>query len=210
MLVLLDGLALAVTPASLATALETVVADAQRRGRIVIEVKADGILLSDDALGDPSTAPSTVQQLQVTSADPRVLIRQTVLDAVEALDQAKVQQARAAEQIQTGETEEALRTLQFAFVTWQACRDVVDRGAAILGVKLDSLTLPGTDATFPEATSSLLLHLAQVKSALTEQDWSALSDIVGFDLDADAATWRALLTAFAEHVRTLPARGGAA
>ena len=203
MQVLLDGLPLSVARPSLANAIQTAAADAQKRGRIIVEVKADGVVLSSDELGQPSDDPSTYSEVRLLSADPRELVRQTVLDAVEALESVRTEQANAMAQVQTGDVGGALQTLQGAFVTWQAARDVVARGAALLGIDLETVKLPGIDedVTFQSATTSLMSHLSGLKEALNEQDWSALSDIVGFDLDADATTWHALLKAFAAYIK---------
>ncbi|HYE62785.1 MAG TPA: hypothetical protein VD997_12385 [Phycisphaerales bacterium] len=210
MQVLLDGQPLSIERPSLASALQSAVADAQSRGRIVVEVKGDGVVLSNDDLTTPSEAEGGYARLDMVSADPRVLVRQTVLDAVEALESVRSEQARAMEQVQTGAVGEALNTLQGAFITWQAARDVVARGAALLTVDLESLRVTGVadGVTFATATRDLLAHLAQLKNSLEQQDWSALADIVGYDLDADAQTWHALLVGFAEHVKGLPAGAG--
>jgi hypothetical protein len=211
MQVLLDGHPISVARPSLALALQTAAADAQARGRILVEVKADGVVLTSDQLASPSDEHSAYAALEMLSADPRQLVRQTVLDAVEALESVRGEQAAAMEQIQTGQMGEALQTLQGAFMTWQAARDVVSRGAALLQIDLETVKLPGVEegVTFQSATTSLLSHLSALKDALNEQDWSALSDIVGFDLDADATTWHSLLKAFAEYIKGMgPGTGG--
>src|SRR5262245_16612232 len=145
MQVLLDGTPLSVSNPSLAGALATAAADAQSRGRIIVEVKADGVLLSDDKLGNPSTEPSTIKELRLLSAEPRALVRHTILEAVTALESARTEQAAASELIQSGDPEQALGKLQAAMITWQTVRDVVEQSAAVLRIDLDSLALPGVD-----------------------------------------------------------------
>jgi hypothetical protein len=208
MQVLLDGLPIAVARPTLADALAAGTANAQSRGRIIIEVKADGVALSDDKLGNPSSEPSGIRELRLLSADPRALVQQTVLDTVEALDQARMQQARAAELIQSGQPEEALNILQVALVTWQAVRDVVSRSAAVLDLNLETIPLRGVEkgVSFNSAITGLVTHLDQVRSGLEQQDWSAVSDVVGYDMDVQAGVWRGLLVAFAEYVGRLPAK----
>ncbi len=200
MQVLLDGQPVVCARSTVGTAIQSIAEQARARGRMIVEVKIDGELLKDEALMALANGDGAgIRELALTSADPKDLVRETVLDAVDALEQVKADQAAAAEQVQQGRTEEALRTLQGAFVVWQTVRDVVSQGAAVLEVDLDTLELPGIDADcgFGPATAALLEHLGQVRSALESQDWSALSDVVGYDLDADVTTWRTLLTAFA-------------
>jgi hypothetical protein len=206
MQVLLDGNPIQVARPSLADALVAAQADAANRGRIIVEVKADGVLLSGDKLGNPSSEPSTYRELRLLSAEPRALVRHTILDAVSALENARGEQAKAAELIQSGDTEAALQSLQAAVLTWQTVRDVVEQSAGILKLELASLELPGVEEglSFESATSDLLGHLKQMRAALDQQDWSALSDIVGYDLDAQVGVWKGLLIALSQHVSTLP------
>jgi hypothetical protein len=206
MQVLLDGNPLATSGPSLADALTAGAADAQSRGRIIVEVKADGIALSDEKLGNPSSDASLIKELRMLSAEPRALVRHTLLEAVGALDNARAEQTKAAELIQSGDPETAMSTLQVAMVTWQAVRDVVTRSADVLGLNLDTLELPGVEEglNFKTATTDLLGHLKQMRAALDQQDWSALSDIVGYDLDAQVGVWKGLLVALSQHVSSLP------
>jgi hypothetical protein len=206
MQVLLDGHPVATACPSLAEALAAATADAEKRGRIIVEVKADGVTLSDEKLGNPSSEPSTIGELRMLSAEPRALVRHTLLEGVTALENARAEQAKAAEQIQSGHTEQALNTLQVAVLTWQAVRDIVSRSAAVLALDLDTLELTGVDedVNFKTATKDLLGHLTQMRTALDQQDWSALSDIVGYDLDAQAGVWKGLLIALSQHISNLP------
>jgi hypothetical protein len=61
---------------------------------------------------------------------------------------------------------------------------------------------------FGPALETLTTHLASVRTGLTAQDWSALSDTVGYDLDTQIDVWKRLLAALAEHVSTLPVGTG--
>jgi hypothetical protein len=58
--------------------------------------------------------------------------------------------------------------------------------------------------TFSQASSRLLTHLRRVKTALGSQDWSALADVLEYDLCDEAQAWEKLLDALADHVGTLP------
>jgi hypothetical protein len=212
MQVLLDGHPLHIARQSLAGALQAAAANAQSQGRIIIEAKADGISLSDENLTDPSDEPSTIRELKFTSADPRRLASTSLTDASTALELARVQQASAAELIQAGQPEEALRSLHVALSTWQSVRDVVQSSATVLSLDLDTLVLSDSDdpKTFGDATRELSSHLANLKNSLEAMDWSATTDIVGYDLDAQVGTWKGLLTALANHVDEMPAPKGEA
>jgi len=199
MQVLLDGRVLSIERPSLAEGLRAAIADAQSLGRIVVEVVADGVRMTDDAITSATDAPSAISELRVSSADPVALVRVSVLDAADALEVARAEQAAAAELIQAGRVEDALQHLQVALSTWQAVRDVLQRGAAVLALNLSEIKprLDDGETSFTAASADLTKHLNEVKRALADLDWSALSDVVGYDLDAQVGVWKQLLSSFA-------------
>jgi hypothetical protein len=206
MQVLLDGHPILATGPRLSDALEAASSNARSRGRVIVEVKIDGVVLSNDKLGNLKQDMSAVRELSMLSAEPRALVRHALLDAVAVVESGQAQQALAAELIQAGKPEDSLEPLRLAMATWQAVRDTVERGAALLELDLQNLALPGLEEglTLQTAVKDLLGHLAQMREALQKQDWSAVSDIVGYDLDAQSGVWKGLLVALSQHVATLP------
>jgi hypothetical protein len=207
--VLLDGQPLDIKRPSLAEALRAGIAAAGAQGRIIIEVKADGQSLPEESLEFPSDDVAEFAELRLTTADPRQLVRVTLLDAVEALESARAEQMTASELLATGKIEESLGHLQTALATWQAVRDVVSRSAAVLRLRLDNVQLQGVEEheSLSVASGELNAALTSVKTALTHEDWSALSDVLAYDLEAQARLWKRLLTAFADHVMTITRTG---
>jgi|SRR5262245_38404042 len=206
MRVLLDGQPLSIARDSLAEALRAGVEQAASRGRIIIEARADGRPIPDDQLSSPPDTAAGVEQVTLTSAEPRTLVRVTLLDAAEALDGVRVEQAAVAEMLQAGRTDEALEKLTGVMGTWQAVRDVLSRSAEVVSLDLSTLKLPDVDeeSSLGPATRALATHLREIKEAVSSEDWSALSDIVAYDLDAQAGVWRRVLTSLAGVVADLP------
>lgn len=198
--VTLDGQTLAIPRPTLAHALRAAADAAKARGRVVIEVKADGQRIPDEALANPSDELTTIRSLTFLSADPRQLVGQTLLDAADALDDVQGEQQMVSDLIQMGRTGEAIEPLQRVLTTWQAARDVVDRGSALMGISLSSLKLGGIDEGFDAATRNLRENLRALRDAMEAEDWSAISDVVAYDLDAQAKRWSVLLRALARHV----------
>ncbi|MDX2131164.1 MAG: hypothetical protein SFY69_03815 [Planctomycetota bacterium] len=186
----------------MAAALRLAADTARSAGRVIIEVKADGERLSDESLGAPSEDAAPIGVLAFTSADPRRLVGQTLLDAVEALEQARGDQQATAELIQSGDTDRAMDPLSRVLGTWQAVGEVVDRGATLLSLDVSTLRLEGVEEgeSFAHATSALREHLRLLRDAVRDEDWSGVSDILAYDLDAQAERWAYLMRALARHV----------
>jgi len=216
--VFLDGHPLRAPRPTLAGAFEAAVEATRPAGRVIIEVKGDGLPLADDLVASPPEVAAGIAELRFTSADPRQLVRVTLLDAADALSTAQADQLAAADLINSGQTGPALEHLRAALSTWQAVQDVLERSTQLLGLNLAKLDggTPGAELGgapvagldpeegFAPALESLTTHLASVRTGLTMQDWSALSDTVGYDLDAQISVWKRLLSGLADHVATLP------
>ncbi|TVQ63224.1 MAG: hypothetical protein EA378_02750 [Phycisphaerales bacterium] len=209
MRVLLDGAELTVESASLRSALEAAAAAAAANGRVIVEVEADGSPVPADDLASPSSEPMQAGELQMTSADPRSLVAVTLHDAGDAVAQLREGQARAAEAVQSGKIEDALATLAQVLGVWQAAHDAVEKGAALLGIDLDAmrLTLPsGANETVGPRVQSLAAKLGELKRAVTDQDWTALSDTLAYDLDEESVAWAGMLHAMGDQIQGGPAR----
>lgn len=186
---------------TLAAGLAAGAAHADSVRRVVIEVYADGSRLADEALAQPSDDPGLIGELRLTTADPRLLVQQTLLDASEALEQAAAEQHRTAELLQAGKTDQAVPVLQGIFVTWQAACDIIEKSSALLRLDLASVAIADPEHDRPlradEQISELVAKLGEVKQALVSQDISALSDLLAYDLDNLAFRWQKLLRGLA-------------
>lgn len=204
MQVLLDGESLRIDRPTLAAAMKSASDAARVRGRIIIEMKADGQRIPDELLARASEELTTVKVLSFASAEPRGLVSQSLVDAAEALGNVIADQAAVAEAIDAGRTEDAVEPLQRVITTWQSVRDVVDRSSAVLGVRLADVRVNVTEgeATFEEASVPLREALRALRDGMENEDWSAVSDAVGYDLDAQAKSWIVLLRGVAAKVRS--------
>lgn len=207
--VTLDGQPMVIARPTLAAALAEGVNQARARGRVIIEVKGDGAMLTDEALSSPSDSEGQFGLVQLISADPRTLVKVTLGDGAEALRALLDEQHRVAELIHADKGQEAIAGLQAIFQTWQTVKDLVERGGSLLETDLGVVQLSGLPEgeTFANASSRLLTHLRRVKTALGSQDWAALADVLEYDLCDEAQAWEKLLDALADHVGSLPREG---
>ncbi len=195
----LDGHRLDQQHTSVAAALAAGVDAAEAKGRIIIEAKADGVRLTDEVLSAPPDAPSQIDVLSLTSAEPRTLASVTLYDAADAAQSIRELQAVASARLQShGFDEEVLKAVQESLETWQALRDVVVQVAQVLQIDLATLELEGTEAGEPARRSAALVgKLGDLKQSLAAEDWSAVADSLGYDLEAEAGDWAAMLRSMA-------------
>ncbi|MEX2217235.1 MAG: hypothetical protein WD749_00620 [Phycisphaerales bacterium] len=198
----LDGKPLTLPqPGTMAGALRAALADAERRGRVIVEVQIDGAKAPDSLLEEPPEE-AVGSEVRLLSVEPVALVRTTLMDAADALESARERQGRSAELIHAGKVEDALRPLSEAIETWQTVRDAVEKSAAMLNLRLSELKAgtPGMEAL----VESLSGRLSEVRRALAGEDWSALADVLAYDMGDQADRWKSALIAAAEGLR--PAR----
>jgi hypothetical protein len=111
--------------------------------------------------------------------------------------------------IQSGETQEALAKLGESIATWQAVCDILNKSASLLKLDLDALTLDSDPTPLSTQFTSMLDKLGSIKTALESQDFSALSDILLYEMAPLARQWSATLREIADRVRDGRIRSGA-
>ncbi len=204
--VYLDNEPLRVEPPTLARAIEMARDAADARGRVVIEVKGDGVPVAADLLDSPPENDAGFGEVRMISTPPGIFVRETLLEARSVLDDAVRAQERAGEQIQSGELEAALEPLHEALACWSLVRDVVDRSQALLGQSASDVRFTGAggELTGEACIARLGEALRDVRGALEQSDWSALADALAYDLGDLAGDWRAMLEALGD--RAAPGR----
>jgi hypothetical protein len=200
MRVLLDGQLLPLERATMASALHAASDAAQARGRVIVEVKVDGRVVSDTILSDPPDE-ALGSEMNIISVEPRLLVRETLLDAVEALDRAGQEQSEAAGEIQSGRVESAMPLLQSAILKWQAVRDAVEKSASLLDIPLDSRVDGPGDRNLGQVVEGLAASLTDIRNSLEAEDWSGLADLLAYDMSEQIASWQEMLRSLAEGLR---------
>jgi hypothetical protein len=188
--VLLDNRDIGVDRPDFPGAIEAGVAACQALGRVVVEVKADGKALNDNDLRALASAGASVSVVELISAEPRTLVAGTLAQAVQALDRVREQQQLAAGKVHSGKPEEAVEGLQTILGTWQAVQQAVDQGGTLLGVKLGEIGFLENPGGLSAAAKLLFKDLTALRTGLEGNDWSAVGDVLGFDLEAHAVRWQ--------------------
>jgi hypothetical protein len=207
MRIILDDETLTETPGTLAEAIDVAAARAAGSGRVVVDILADGRPVGGEELGDAAAMGRDCAEVRMTTAEPRAFVRVTLLDAADALEQARAGQRRAAELVEAGSLAEAYQSLAGALTLWQAARQALDQGSQLIGLDLAELPLENPDE-LPEAISELSRCLEEIRRCVGAQDWAGLSDVLLYDLEQLVGTWRTLLAGVAAHIGAEGTRWG--
>lgn len=169
------------------------------RGRIVVEVRVDGQTLSAEQLDEQHPHPPTAREVQLISAEPRELSRQTMLEARDALARARQQQAEAAEQLQADDPAAALEQIREALATWSQARQAVDLGARMTGLDLNEIEVDGVAAS--QIIADLADLLSELKDQLGASDWIGLADTLAYPLTDAARQWEQMIDVLSETIK---------
>lgn len=206
MKVFLDEMPLGREPVTVSEALRAAAESAELVGRIVISVEADGRALSEGELTRLEEAKTAVSELRLISADPHALIRRVFQDAREALGTVASLQRVAADACATGDSATAMAQLAGVLETWKAVRDAVEKSGELLGFDLASVkfSFDGREVVATGLVAELARALDGLLSGVKGRDWSAVGDVLSYDLGPLAGSWGAM---FVELDRRLGRRG---
>lgn len=188
---------------TLAAAISAGAGDAESRGRIVVEVRADGVTLAERDIESAPDVPGSFKEISVTTVSRGELASGVLLAAAAALGDLETAQRHVADQIVATRLEPAAAGLQEVLTVWQSVREACDQVCVLLGVDLHELAAgAGAPDAGRGALEGLTAALAGVRASVQAQDWSGLADILTDELTDLAAEWRDLLGAISEVVST--------
>lgn len=187
------------------SALDRIIAEAAEHvkpsGRIIVEVRLDGRTLSDADLTEAQPRDADADEVQLITADPYELARQTLLEVRDRLDDAREAQQRAAEKLQADNAAEAMDDIRVAMEVWQQAQDSALKSAQLLDLPLDSLQADGKSVS--QIITLLAGRLAQLRDQLNARDWFGLADTLGYELDAAATQWAAMIDTVCDHIKKM-------
>ena len=196
MRVMLDDQTCPTTATTIGEAVAAAANQAEKDGRLVVEIRVDGTTLSDQDLQTPDRLQAVAEEVQLITTTIGTLLRDTFLHAAEALVDADATQRSAAELVQSGQTADGMRALLSALETWGGIRDAVVKGLALAEVSPDDVVIG--DQRLPDAISGLQDRLGALKSAMVAEDISATCDCLLYDLPQSTRECSVILAGLAQ------------
>jgi hypothetical protein len=171
-------------------------------GRLLIEVSADGHSVPQEHFAEPPATDPYAHEVRFISADPLSLVRVTLQEAADDLDKAVSDHEAVARMLQVGETAEALPKLSQILAVWIRIDNALAACRSVPGV---SLTDPTLTKQFDDAAAELTPKLAEIRDAVTSQDYTAAADVLAYDLPGHAESWAELLRRMSDNISVQPA-----
>mgnify|MGYP006300455585 CR=1 FL=1 len=186
-----------------ATTLGGVIAAARDRlsqsGRMIVEVRLDGNTVPSDELESHHDQPIDAEEVQLITAEPFELARQSLLDVKEALAGVRDDQQKAAELLQSDQPADALNAIREALQVWQQAQQTVLQAGRLIGLDLDHTQVEGQP--IPEIVDHLAEQLKTVRDQLLANDWIGLADTLAYELDEAIGTWSAMIDELSNQIK---------
>jgi hypothetical protein len=200
MRVLLDDNPCSLEATSLEAAISAAAALAGEYGRLIVEVVVDGKTWSEADLEAASEHRAAVEELRLTTAEPRALVVQTLEDASGALLTADELQREAAELIDADNMDKAMERLGHAFQIWGDVQQSVLMSAQVLAIDPRGATVGGRP--LEQAIEQLIEQLREMGRVLKSRDPVGISDALLYEFPEVVQEWRAMLHELRENIQS--------
>lgn len=164
--------------------------------RFIIEVFADGIPIPAQDLESPPDFAPYAEEISFRTVDRSTIIHEALESVDAALASIAAQHDAVAASLQTGRTAEAMNELSVVLGTWDSVQQLAATLAGLEAASAQSPEREGAAVELGHASDALLQIMYSVKEAVLSEDWSALADILSFDLTELASRWQASLNQF--------------
>lgn len=172
----------------------------QQQGRIAVSLTVDGDAPGSADLDAVRAYPADDRSVQIETADPRAMALDALAAMEAALGDADTLHQEAADLLQRNDIPAAMRSLSTCLGTWQQTQQCVTQSAALLAIDLNAFSVDGQPLT--EIVNGFSDQLREIRSALENQDYVSLSDILTYELSDTGAAWRQAIVALSTEIAT--------
>jgi len=163
------------------------------KGRVVVKVELEGTVLEGPALSQARRDAIGMGTLSLTTADQKDLSL-TMLGKLAALiEWLGPQHKEVAGMLERGQTQAGLDRLKGILSAWQQIQEAYGNLAKM--IELPLAELPVHDLNGSAVLEEFCGQLSEIQTALTNQDFVLLADILQYEMDGAMANWMALLEA---------------
>ncbi|HEY3245852.1 MAG TPA: hypothetical protein VGM03_21125 [Phycisphaerae bacterium] len=171
--------------------------------RVLIGLRCDGLDVVGNELEDALRRPSAhVQRLDITTGAPLPLVIEALEQSLMVLEDSRKDLAEVVTHLSTGQTAKGMGLLAEAFRNWQQINEALGSSMAMLKIDPDGFPVGELSATQAIlAPRELLTH---IKDVVETHDHVLLADILQYEFDTVAATWKSLIEAVLARAHSEP------
>ncbi len=161
-------------------------------GTLVVSLRCDGQDVPGEGMALALSKPVTeYRRLEVFTATKGALIADAMEQASSTLDATSAECQRIAELLSEGKTTDGIQVLGQCLGLWQQVHDAIGKSIHMLALDVATITVEGRPLM--EMIEEPKKVLLEIKQALTVQDHVLLADIMQYEFDDVAATWKAIV-----------------
>ena len=163
-------------------------------GRMIVGIVCDGIDVLDEELAATLQKPqSEFQRVDLHSADPVELVCEALTQAEQLLDETARSAKGIVEQLTCGNTADAMPILSSCCQAWLEIHGGVANAMDALKINPDTVQVEGKPIV--EVLAEPIRVLNDIKEAVTARDFVLLSDILSYEFEEAAESWRGIINA---------------
>lgn len=161
-------------------------------GTLIVGLSCDGQEVPSGAMTETlNQEVSTVDRLDIITANYRSLVTNTMNEASESLRGAIVDAKRIAGMLVSGQTIDAMQELGGCVRVFQQVHDAIGKSLQILEVDLDSVGTNGVSVI--DSLVKPREVLLDIKDALQNTDHVRLADILEYEVEQASVNWECII-----------------
>ncbi|HVT81090.1 MAG TPA: hypothetical protein VHM90_10570 [Phycisphaerae bacterium] len=163
------------------------------QGRVLVRIELNGALLEGAALAHVRRDPLGTATLTLSTGEVKEISLTTLGKLAALIEWLAPQHRSVAEELERGQTQHGLERLQGILSAWQQIQQAYGNLAKMLEISLGDL--PVHDLNGEAVLDEFCKQLGEIQTALSNQDFVMLADILQYEMDGAIANWMALLEA---------------
>lgn len=166
-------------------------------GRVVVEVRVDGLSITGPELDDDQpTQPES--DIRVYSAEPSDLVVGILEEVRTGLADASKMQTQAADHLQQDDPAKAMELVKESINAWLQAQQAVGQSAQLLQLDLQEIKVNGQAVI--ERMNELIASLTELKDTVVANDFVTLADALQYEWPEITERWDQAIGAIIKHV----------
>ena len=174
-----------------------------KSGRMIVEIEVDGIAWGEEDLASPEHAKRGAREIRLATAHPAELLRDTFVNATEAVLNAEEIQRSAAKLMQANREGEGMQKLLEALAIWNTVQLAIARCFELTVITREEVRAAGID--LDGAIAALDTQLRTLRDAMQSKDMTGVSDCLMYEFPETTRRFAQTLASIASAVGKIAA-----